>query len=289
MFLLKSPAKINWSLYVLNKREDGYHNILSLMQCINLFDELWFESSDKVLVTSNTDILQEENLVYRSAVKLQRILGIKKGVKIHLKKNIPIKAGLGGGSSNAAFTLKGLKILWQLNISDENLIKIGAEIGSDVPFFFSCPMAIVEGKGEVVKPLEIKRSQILLLIKPPISVSSAWAYKKINIKKDDDLEFKKRLYKKNMQLIYSSLNNNQLIEHSESLHNDFEPIVFKKYPIIADLKNRLIKSGALAALMSGSGSTIFGVFSDKNKALNASRNFSEYWCAVVETITNKKD
>lgn len=288
MLLIKSPAKINWSLYVLNKRGDGYHNILSLMQCINLFDELWFESSDKILVTSNTDILQEENLVYRAAVKLQGILGIKKGAKIHLKKNIPVKAGLGGGSSNAAFTLKGLKKLWQLNISDEDLIKIGAEIGSDVPFFFSCPIALVEGKGEIVKPLEIKRSQVLLLVKPPISISSAWAYENIK-KKNNDFELKKSLYLKNIELIYSSLNNNQIIEINEALYNDFESIVFKKYPIIADLKNKLIKNGALAALMSGSGSTIFGVFSDKNKALNASGYFSEYWSTIVETIINKKE
>lgn len=289
MFLLKSPAKINWSLYVLDKREDDYHNIISLMQCINLFDELWFELSDNLLVTSNIDIKQEENLVYRAAMKLRTALGITKGVKINLKKNIPVKAGLGGGSSNAAFTLMGLRRLWKLNITDEELIKIGAEIGSDVPFFFSCPMAFVEGRGEIIKPLEIKKNQTLLLIKPPVSISSAWAYSSIGEKKDKDLEFKKSLYQKNIQLIHNCLNNDMIYDLKERLHNDFESIVFKKYPIISDLKNRLIEKGAAVALMSGSGSTIFGVFKDKNEALDVSRHFHGYWCSVVETIADKKD
>ncbi len=284
MISLKSPAKINWSLYVLNKREDNYHNILSLMQCIELYDELIIEPSEDISVKTNIDISQEENLVYKAAIKLQSYANIKEGAKIYLKKNIPIGAGLGGGSSNAAYALKGLSQLWELNINDGELMKIGAEIGSDVPFFFSCPIAIVQGKGDIIKPLTINRSQTLLLVKPSISISTAWAYNLIDLERKGKKDLSMDVFFKNINNIYESLQSGNI--SNLDLHNDFEAPILNAYPIIADIKNRLINNGALAVMLSGSGSTIFSVFESKKQAQKAAKVFSEFWHSIVNTNSN---
>ena len=135
MFTLKTPAKINWFLSVLGKREDGYHEILSLMQSISLYDHLTFEHSDRVEVITDADIPLEENLVYKAAVLLKEKLSVNKGAVITLRKEIPVSAGLGGGSSDAACALSGLNRLWELGLKDEELIKFGGMLGSDIPFF----------------------------------------------------------------------------------------------------------------------------------------------------------
>lgn len=284
MITLRSPAKINWSLYILDKREDNYHNILSLMQCIELYDELIIEPSDDILVKTDIDISQEENLVYRAAIKLQSYANIKKGAKIYLKKNIPIGAGLGGGSSNAAYALKGLSQLWALNINDNELMKIGAEIGSDVPFFLSCPIAIVQGKGDIIKPLTINRSQTLLLVKPPISISTSWAYNLIDLERKGKKVLSMDVFLKNINNIYKSLQSGNI--SNLDLHNDFEAPLLNTYPIISDIKNRLINKGALATLLSGSGSAIFGVFQNNDQAQKAANAVSEFWHSIVNTNSN---
>jgi 4-diphosphocytidyl-2-C-methyl-D-erythritol kinase len=288
MILIKSPAKINWSLYILNKRNDNYHNILSLMQCIDLYDELIIEPSNDISVKTDISIPQEENLIYKVAIKLQSYFNIKDGARIYLKKNIPLGAGLGGGSSNAASTLKGLSQLWRLNVKEVELKKIGAQIGSDIPFFFSCPLAIVQGKGDIVKPLQINKSQFILLVKPSFSISTTWAYNLIKIERRKSKKYLNiNFFLKNINDIYESLKSGNIFKLNFLLHNDFETLIFKKYPIIADLKNRLIEKGALAALMSGSGSTIFGVFEKKDMAIKASESFSGFWYSVVNTSSIK--
>ena len=175
-FVLKTPAKINWFLSITGKRNDGYHNILSLMQCIGLYDELTFEQSDGLDLISDMDISPEENLVFKAASALGKRVSCDKGAKISLKKNIPSGAGLGGGSSDAACTLKGLNMLWKLKLGSTELSSIAAEIGSDVPFFLQGPCALIEGRGEILKPLKVLFPTVLLLVKPSVSVSTAWAY-----------------------------------------------------------------------------------------------------------------
>lgn len=285
MITLKSPAKINWALYVLDKRDDEYHNIISLMHCIGLYDTLVFEEDMDIRIVSDMNIPPELNLVYKAAHLLQAHSGIKKGAVITLNKKIPQGAGLGGGSSNAAFTLIGLNSLWKLEMDDKSLIKIGAELGSDVPFFFHCPAAIVEGRGEVLAPLTIEVPYYIVLVKPDVSVATASAYKMLNRKKDGLNLTKNKDKSDNIKLIYDMLNTGDICLLKKCLHNDFEDAVFNLHPFIGELKERLIAEGAVAAVMSGSGSTIFGIFKSKQSAIEASKGFAGCWTAVVETLT----
>ncbi len=176
MFTLKTPAKINWFLSVLGKREDGYHEILSLMQSISLYDYLTFGYSDRIKVITDADIPLEENLVYRAVLLLKEKLSVNKGAIITLKKEIPVSAGLGGGSSDAACALSGLNRLWKLGLKDEEMIKFGGMLGSDVPFFFKGPLAVVRGRGEIVTKLEACSRHIIVIVKPALGISTKWAY-----------------------------------------------------------------------------------------------------------------
>src|SRR5512135_250912 len=178
MITLNPPAKINWSLYILDKRADGYHNILSLMQCVGLYDSITFEHAGAIEFQSDMVIPKEMNLVYRSALALKKQTGTDLGARISLRKEVPSGAGLGGGSSDAAFTLMGLNRLWDLGLSHSELKEIGATLGSDVPFFFDCPAALVQGRGEILHPRQVSGSLILLLVKPEVAIPTAWAYAK---------------------------------------------------------------------------------------------------------------
>lgn len=287
--VLKAPAKINWSLHVLNKRDDGYHNIVSLMQCIGLYDTLTFELYDALELVTDMDIPYHRNLAYRAAKSLQVYAGTTRGARITLMKNIPSGAGLGGGSSDAAYTLIGLNKLWGLGLKEYELEEIGASIGSDVPFFFHCPMAIVEGRGEVLTPLQIDIPYTLLLVKPSISISTSWAYEKIGAKfkgQWSSMELTKTASKvNNIKLIHEALKTGHISLLHANAHNDFEEAVIGKYPVIGSLKEKLLDAGALMAIMSGSGSTVFGLFENRDKAVKASKRFSSHWSKVVETLT----
>jgi 4-diphosphocytidyl-2-C-methyl-D-erythritol kinase len=289
--VLKAPAKINWSLYVLNKRDDGYHDILSLMHCIGLYDTLAFEHSDTIELITDMDIPPQNNLVYKAAKSLQSHTGVKNGSRIVLKKEIPSGAGLGGGSSDAACTLIGLNKLWGLGLKDDELKTIGSMLGSDVPFFFGnmagYPMAIAEGRGEILTPLKIDISYTLLLIKPSISISTAWAYEKISskLKVQNSKKLTKTVDKiNNINLIYNALKAGDISFLKAGVHNDFEDAVIEEYPDVGSLKDKVLNAGASMAIMSGSGSAVFGLFEDRDKAVNASRQFSSHWNRVVETI-----
>lgn len=294
MFELRTPAKINWSLYVLNKRDDGYHNILSLMHCIGLYDTLTFEHSDTIELITDMGIPPHRNLVYKAARSLQSHAGIKNGAKIVLKKEIPSGAGIGGGSSDAAYTLIGLNRLWGLGLGNDELKIIGSRLGSDVPFFFANisgnPMAIAEGRGEILTPLEIGISYILLLIKPSVSISTAWAYEQIGVRgKGKGQKAIAELTNtgdniNNINSIYNALKTGDISFLKARIHNDFEDAVIEEYPVIGSLKEKLLNAGASMAIMSGSGSAVFGLFEDRDKAVSASRQFSSHWNRVVETL-----
>ena len=283
-FTLKAPAKINWSLYVLDKRADGYQNILSLMQCIGLYDTLTFCHSEQLEVVSDMEIPIEQNLVFKAARILQQVTATKKGARIELKKEIPSGAGLGGGSSDAACALAGLNKLWDLGLDYSRLKAIGSNLGSDVPFFFDCPSAMAEGRGEILTPLDIGPPYTLLLVKPSISVSTAWAY--------GAREGAKRLVEltktgnnvDNIKLIFEALNTGDFAALKLLAHNDFEDCVIQQYPVIGILKQGLLDDGADLALMSGSGSAVFGLFKDGQSAEKAAERVSGYWNRVVETL-----
>ncbi len=291
MFSILAPAKINWSLNVLDKRPDGYHNIISLLQCIELFDELKFEHAQNLEVISNLDIPVEQNLVYKAALAFKKYYGIDEGVRISLHKSIPTGAGLGGGSSDAAHTLIGLNRLWGLRLDNDKLMKVGQKIGSDVPFFFNCPIGIVKGRGEIVIPLNIETSYTLLLIKPPINIPTSWAYKtlrQLRTNKSQTLDKKDKVNElmKNgdIRLIYKALIQRDFTLLIEFLNNDFELLITDYFPIIGEIKKELLHSGARIAMMTGSGSVVFGVFDSRHDALMASKKFKSYWQIVVDTI-----
>lgn len=289
MFKLKAAAKINWSLYVLNKRDDGYHNILSLMHCIGLYDTLTFDYSDRLELRTNMDLPTEQNLVFKAADMLQRHTGIKAGAKITLKKDIPPGAGLGGGSSDAVCALIGLNKLWGIGLSKDEIKTLGSKIGSDMPFFLECPLAIVEGRGEFLTPLRIDIPYFLLVVKPKVSVSTAWAYGEIGERgkgRKPDIELTKNA--NNIKLVYEALKSGDTSFLDDIIYNDFEHIVAKKHPVVASLKEDLLRAGATSAIMSGSGSSVFGLFESKERAVKASMHFETCWHRVVETLTTKK-
>jgi len=280
MLIYKAFAKINWALSVLKKRDDGYHDIITLMHGIDLHDTLSFEFSEKIEIETNISIKKEDNLVYKAIRALQEYAGVKKGVRVVLKKEIPTGAGLGGGSSDAATTLKALNELWQLNLDIERLHEIGASIGSDVPFFLYLPICIVEGRGDVIKPLKIQKSYTLLLVKPLFSVPTKWAYESLNLATQLTTEYEK--INNNIWQLYNHLCTGDV--NSFHLWNDLEKSVLKKYPEIDKIKKKLMEAGAQNALMSGSGSTVFGLFNNKDDAQKALKNFKGYWCKVVHTL-----
>jgi 4-diphosphocytidyl-2-C-methyl-D-erythritol kinase len=291
MLTLYAPAKINWALFVLDRRDDGYHNIISLMQCIDLFDTLTFELSDGAIeVLSDFGVPQEENLVYKAALLIKQYAGEKAGARITLRKIIPVEAGLGGGSSDAACTISALNALWGIGLDDTTLQSIGGQIGSDVPFFFHRPMAFVQGRGEIVTGLEIERPYTLLLVKPPQSIQTHHAYRELALKRANltgkvtakltKIEEKQN----NIKLLYEALRQGDIASISAFCLNDIEEVVFERYPEVAQVQRNLMNKGAVIARMSGSGSTVFGLFKDRQRAIGAMNMFSRYWHRLVETL-----
>ncbi len=282
---LRAPAKINWFLTIIKKRDDGYHDIMSLMHCVKLYDDIFIKKGDAIEVFSDLDISLEDNLVYKTVSLFKRHTSYKKGAKIILRKNIPLSAGLGGGSSDAAYTLLGLNILWGIHLSKKELSSIGAEIGSDVPFFLNGPSAYVEGRGEKITPVQINSKIVFLLVKSSASVSTSWAYTNFDrltmsklTKRPVDIKlFCGALKTKNFNLLGSMLN------------NDLERVVIERYPVVGEIKEGLLKKGAIVSAMSGSGPTVFGVFESKGRALSVAKEMAPHWCKVVESITEAID
>lgn len=283
MLTLKAPAKINWFLDVLGKRNDGYHNINSLMQWVDLHDSLVIDHSDTVEIVTEASISKQDNLVYKAAILLKDVAGVKEGVRIALRKDIPVAAGLGGGSSDAAFTLMGLNSFWSVNLNRAELAGIGQMLGSDIPFFFYGPASLIEGRGEIVSPVKLERSYVVALVKPPVDISTAWGYSEL-----DAYGFSEKVLTKktnDIKLFCQALDKGDFSKLKSMLRNDFEPVLVRKYPVIGDIKDSLMKKGALFSSMSGSGPTVFGVFASEQEAQEAVRDMKHCWSRVVKTVT----
>ncbi len=258
--VLKSHGKINLGLDVLYKRDDGYHEINTIMQQIDLSDTLIIKENNKediVIKTDNKDLpLDSSNLIYKAWAKIKEKTGIKKGIEVVVEKNIPIAAGLAGGSSNAATVLKGLNELWQLGLAEEDLQKIGLEIGADVPFCITGGTALAEGIGEKLTKLKSFKDINLLLVNPGMQILTAEVYASLrpNGKR-----------KMNIEKVIEFIENNDLYALAKSIVNVMEEVVIKKNPIILEIKEDLLDCGALCSLMSGSGPTVFGLFDDLEK------------------------
>ncbi|MBU4532947.1 MAG: 4-(cytidine 5'-diphospho)-2-C-methyl-D-erythritol kinase [Firmicutes bacterium] len=261
MLAVKAYAKINLTLSVGRKRLDGYHELESVMQQLALHDLLEFVISEEdiSLTTENTQVpAGSDNLIVRAAELLRRHTGCLWGARIHLTKNIPVAAGLGGGSADAAATLIGLNSLWGLGLSMDKLMEWGARLGSDVPFCLFGGTALARGRGEVLERLPEAPPMGVVLVKPAFSVSTAGAYRMF-----DDLPEPEAF---DAQKMVEGLRDGGIEQIAEALHNDLERATFTMHPELQLIKDDLWKAGASGILMAGSGPTIFGLAPSTDEA-----------------------
>ena len=269
---LKAPAKVNLFLRITGKRADGYHDLFSLMQAVSLYDEITLSVSegDSISVRSsgNNEVpVGEGNICHKAALGVLRAYGQKRGVDIEITKNIPVGAGLGGGSSDAAAVIMALNEALGGVLSPEVLAEVALGCGSDVPFFLLGTPAIARGRGEILEPVTLPNYHYLLL-NPGFGISTAEVYgalSRLDLTKPDEDNILIRL----RGLKDTPSPSSSTVKISDLLENDLEGVVLDKYRPVALLKQSLIEVGADGALMSGSGATVFGLFLDKDKALEA--------------------
>lgn len=258
----QSPAKVNLFLRVLGKRADGYHEISTLMQPVSLFDELEISVSEGEGIAVVSDSVEapggEENLAYKAARVFLQSTAIRRRVEIAVKKVIPVGAGLGGGSSDAATVLMALNEMAGIWLPDGALMEMAARLGSDVPFFILKGPALAGGRGEKLKRAYLPALHYVL-INPGFHVSTAWVYSSLGLTKVGE----------NNNLLYSYEVPASWEGVVQALANDLEAVTFKQYPEISGLKEMLKGAGALGTLMSGSGPTVFGVFRSRDEAERA--------------------
>jgi 4-diphosphocytidyl-2-C-methyl-D-erythritol kinase len=271
---IKSPAKINIGLDIISKRADGYHNLQTIFYPLyELYDIIKIERSNEFSFTSSKKELNDDNnLIVKAKNLLEKKFSRKLPVKIHLEKNIPIGAGLGGGSSNAASVLLALNDMFNLGMKKEILIRYALELGSDVPFFIKAKPSIGESRGEILTDVNLNITKPFLIVNPGIHISTKEAFANIKLK-ESKIDYK--------TISEDDLNNISLFY--QLFKNDFEEYVFKTYHEIRDIKNLMIDKGALFSLMSGSGSTVYGIFNDIETADNVRKSFpSKYLSMVLE-------
>lgn len=271
---IDSYSKINLTLNILAKRQDGYHNIETIMQSINLADKIYIkEKKEGIKIKCNHPMVpvDDQSLTYRSAKMILNRCGITKGVKIEIDKKIPLASGMAGGSSNSASILVGINKLFTLNLSNKELREIGEELGMDVPFCIQNGTALAYHKGEKVTPLPLINPPLwIIIINPGFEIPTKWAYNNLDFE-----QIKKE--KNNTKAMLKALKERELQGIAKNLFNSFEGLIIKKYPEIEKIKDRIIREGALGTLMSGSGPTVFGIAPDKEQALKIYRKLkSEY-------------
>ena len=268
---LKALAKINLGLDVLGRRENGYHDVRMVMQSIYLYDEVRIEKAEpeEISVISNLSFLPtgEGNIAYKAAKLLKDEFQIKDGIKITLNKHIPVAAGLAGGSSNAAAVLFGMNRMFWLGLSQKELMERGVKLGADVPYCIMRGTVLAEGIGEELSVLPAMPKCTVLIAKPPVSVSTKVVYEALdsgNIVKHPDIDG-----------IIEGLQNRDLRQVAASMGNVLEDVTIPMHPVIEDIKNEMKACGALNALMSGSGPTVFGLFESRAAAREAQRRIRE--------------
>ncbi|MDP3790365.1 MAG: 4-(cytidine 5'-diphospho)-2-C-methyl-D-erythritol kinase [Candidatus Omnitrophota bacterium] len=274
---LNSPAKINLFLDVFGKRSDGYHDIITIFEKIDLCDTIRLEGlpSDEIRITSgNKELpLDETNLAYKAAMILKDTYNVPAGVSIHIDKKIPIAAGLGGGSSNAATALKGLNKLWKLGLGNNTLAGIGNKLGADVPFFiFNYPFAVGVGKGDEISPIKSTLEMWHLIISPPAKVLTKDVY---DVYKETSLNLTE--HRPDVKMMVHAIRKGDLGSIKNSLHNALEPIVNKKVAYISKVKDFVKKMGFNAVNVTGSGPTIFVLTNDRKEAEGLKKKVREYF------------
>jgi len=267
--VVKAPAKVNLVLRVLDRRSDGYHNVWSLMQAVGLEDELRIRRRpdvEGVVLRCDDPQLPTDasNLVHRAATRVLQAAGRQGGVEVHISKRIPIGGGLGGGSSDAAATIAALNRLLDLQWSGSEMARVGAGLGSDVPFFFHAPTAIVRGRGEDVVPFRLSGRRWIVLVNPGFPIATQWAYERLSRMRSGAPPLSPEL---------TALTQGGIGTWEDVIPimvNDFEEALRPTHPALAEIKQTLLDSGAEAALLSGSGATVFGVFRQEESATHSS-------------------
>ncbi len=275
----KSYAKINIGLDVVSRRPDGYHNIRTIMQRVSLTDILSIEKSDEIKITSSVNYIptDERNLVHKAITAFGEYTGIDAGLSVHIQKRIPTQAGLGGGSSNAATTLTALNEIYGAGLTDDELCKIAVNLGADVPFFIMPSPAMCEGIGEIITPVEEFPAYYVLIVKPSFSVSTKEAYDMM-----DNIGITRR---PDFDLIYDGLRISDGEKLRKGAVNVFEDYARTKYPEIEEIKAHLINMGSLASFMSGSGSSIIGIFRKRPSVMDLPAEYRKN--AFVEQFINR--
>lgn len=278
---LKALGKINLGLDVLGRRPNGYHDVRMVMQTVYLYDQILLEKTDKKGISLETNLfylpVNENNLAYRATKMLIDEFAIKEGVHISLEKHIPVAAGMAGGSSNAAAVLYGMNRLFQLGLTDQELMDRGVQLGADVPYCIMRGTVLAEGIGEKLTPLPAMPKCHVLLAKPPISVSTQKVYEKLDaqkVTKHPDIDG-----------ILLGLQTGDLKKITSSMGNVLENVTITEYPQIERIKDVMKEEGALNAMMSGSGPTVFGIYDDKMLARRAAARIREEQLAKQVHVT----
>ncbi|KNY29718.1 4-(cytidine 5'-diphospho)-2-C-methyl-D-erythritol kinase [Pseudobacteroides cellulosolvens] len=280
----KARAKINLSLDVLRKREDGYHDLKMVMQTLGLHDLVSIEKTDsQIKIDCNSAYIPEGegNIAYKAAKLIMDEYGIKTGININIKKMIPVAAGLAGGSSDAAAVLKGINSLYDLGASLDDLARLGKKIGADVPYCIFGGTMLAEGIGDTLTRLSPFDGVDIILVKPNIGVSTAFVYNNLKLEKVVD--------RPDTELIIQAVGNKNLKAVAANMKNVLETVTEVKYTIISEIKKRLLQNGAIGSMMSGSGPTVFGIFEDKLKAQKAyeSMKNNRWDCILTQTINEE--
>lgn len=279
---LKALAKINLGLDVLGRRENGYHDVRMVMQTIYLYDNVTIEKTEAAGIQLECNLfylpVDETNIAYKAAKLLMDEFDIKEGVRIVLDKHIPVAAGLAGGSANAAAVLVGMNRLFSLGLSQKDLMERGVSLGADVPYCVMRGTVLAEGIGEILSPLPPLPRCCVLIAKPGISVSTKTVYEKLDsqeITEHPDIDG-----------ILEGLDKQDLQKVTSSMGNVLETVTIGDYPVIEEIKNVMKEAGALNAMMSGSGPTVFGIFDDRSKAKEAQQRIRELQIAKQVYIAN---
>lgn len=270
---LNAYGKINLGLDVVRKRPDGYHEVKMIMQTVELHDTLVFcdIEEDEIIIESNSSLLSvaEDNIIYKACKLVRNTYGIKMGVKVTLDKRIPIAAGMAGGSTDAAAALIAMNKLFDLGLTDERLMELGVRIGADVPYCIMQGTALSEGIGEILTPLAAMPECYIAIAKPSIGVSTKWVYQNLKaaeLERHPDIDG-----------MVDALDRGDLKGVTGRMENVLETVTIPAYPEIQTIKNIMTENGALNALMSGSGPTVFGIFDDDRAAQT-----------VVDMLTDRK-
>ena len=279
---LKALAKINLGLDVLGRRDNGYHDVRMVMQTIYLYDNVTVEKTEEAGIHLECNLfylpVDETNIAYKAAKLLMEEFDIREGVRIVLDKHIPVAAGLAGGSANAAAVLVGMNRLFSLGLSQQELMDRGVSLGADVPYCVMRGTVLAEGIGEVLTPLPPLPKCYVLIAKPGISVSTKTVYEKLDsqeISEHPDIDG-----------ILEGLDKQDIYKVASSMGNVLETVTIGDYPIIEEIKNVMKEEGALNAMMSGSGPTVFGIFDDKSKARQAQERMRQLQIAKQVYIAN---